>query len=445
MMNKPLLILLAVTVLMVSAHADESALAAAQKMLDEGNAAAAYDMLKPLENDLAGDANFDYLFGLAALDSGNKLDAVFALERVVDLNPTHGPARAELARAYLALGETDDAQTEFEKVQAMDVPPEALQTIERYMSNIELFHDATRTRFRPWVRTAIGYDTNVNGATSVNGLIPIPLLNNLGVFVAGAENSPIWTIGAGTRFTSPLDVDRGLSLFGRIGLDHRLTVDEADFSTLIGSGQLGIKKKQGKNTFSLAADANIAKIDGGTGIRGDQESAGATAEWQYTPGKYDQITTFANFSLVRYPEQRVRDVNRFTGGIGYGHAFADSPGTPIVFASVFGGFDDAQSNSRGDHFGREFFGGRLGASYQPGERHTLSVSMTYQHSDYDEPDPAFLFKRDDDFFSVIGQYRFQYDENWSVTPHIGYTNNDSNIVINDYDRFEVMVTFRNDF
>ena len=252
------------------AEADENPLGAAQKLLDEGNARAAYDILKPLENDLAGVANFDYLFGLSALDSGNELDAVFALERLVDLNPEHGPARAELARAYLALGETDDAQTEFEKVQAMDVPPEALQTIERYMSNIELFHDATRTRFRPWVRTAIGYDTNVNGATSVNGLIPIPLLNNLGVFVSGAQNSPVWTIGAGTRFTSPLDVERGISLFGRIGLDHRLTVDEAEFSSLVGSGQLGIKKRQGKNTFSLAADANIAKIDGGSDIRGDQ-------------------------------------------------------------------------------------------------------------------------------------------------------------------------------
>ena len=262
------------------AEADENPLSAAQKLLDEGNARAAYDILKPLENDLAGVANFDYLFGLSALDSGNELDAVFALERLVDLNPEHGPARAELARAYLALGETDDAKAEFKKVQAMDVPPEALQTIERYMSNIELFHDATRTRFRPWVSTAIGYDTNVNGATSVNGLIPIPLLNNLGVFIDGAQNSPIWTIGAGTRFTSPLDVERGVSLFGRIGLDHRLTVDEAEFSSLVGSGQLGIKKRQGKNTFSLAADANIAKIDGGSDIRGDQESVGATTEWQ---------------------------------------------------------------------------------------------------------------------------------------------------------------------
>ena len=428
-----------------AAVADEDTLARAKGLLDKGQAGAAYDLLKPLENDLSGEAQFDYLFGLAALDSGHKLDAVFALERVVDLNPDHGPARGELARAYLALGETDDAQTEFEKVQAMDLPPEARQTIERYMSNIELFHDATRTRFRPWVLTGLGYDTNVNGATDVNGPVAIPIAPGIPFLIGGAENSPIWQIGAGTRFTSPLDVERGLTLFGRIGVDHRLTVDEADFSSLTGDGQLGVKLRQGKNVFSVAADANIAKIDGGTGVRGDRESAGISTEWQYAPGKYDQITTFAQFALVRYPEQRVRDVNRFTGGVAYGHAFAQHDSNPIVFVSAFGGFDDAQSNSRGPHFGREFFGARVGGSIQPAERHFFSASLTYQHSDYDEDDPAFLTRRDDDFFNAIVRYRFQYDENWSVTPHISYTENDSNIIINDYDRFEVMVTIRNDF
>ena len=71
--------------------------------------------------------------------------------------------------------------------------------------------------------------------------------------------------------------------------------------------------------------------------------------------------------------------------------------------------------------------------------------MTYQKSDYDADDPLFLTRRDDDFFDVIGGYRFRYDRHWSLTPTIRYTKNDSNIVTSDYDRFEVMVMRRNDF
>ncbi|MGR8918467.1 MAG: tetratricopeptide repeat protein [Gammaproteobacteria bacterium] len=428
----------------LAAAADEDVVASAKALVDAGRASEAYALLKPLESERSGESDFDYVFGIAALDAGQPLEAVFALERVVDANPDNGPARAELARAYLALGETDDAQDEFDRVKQMDLPPEARQTIERYLSSIDAFHDRTRVRFRPWVQTGFGYDTNVNGAAD-DEQVPIPIFAGQLFNLTGTENSPVWTVGAGTRFTAPLDVDRGLSLFGRIGLDHRLTVDEADFSSLLGNGNLGVHWRTGKHQLSVAAEGSIIKIDGDTGIRGDRESAGISTQWQYSPNDTNQLSSFAQFSLVRYPEQRVRDVNRFTGGVGWGHVFADVKGTPIVFGNVFGGFEDAQSNNRGAHFGRDFFGVRAGGSYRIGEKHTVFTAFTYQHSDYDEEEPTFLVKRDDDFFDVNVGYRFQYDRNWSVSPTITYNNNDSNIVITDYDRFEVMVTVRNDF
>ena len=62
-------------------------------------------------------------------------EAIFALERVVDTE--HGPARAELAKAYLSLGETDDAKKEFQRARELeDIPPEARQTIDRYLSEL---------------------------------------------------------------------------------------------------------------------------------------------------------------------------------------------------------------------------------------------------------------------------------------------------------------------
>ena len=447
MLKRPLLIVL-ITFSMLAqapARADEDTLAQAQSLIAGGVPGEAYALLKPLEDERAGDAEFDYLFGLAALDSGHALEAVFALERVVDANPSNGPARGELARAYLALGETDDALSEFEKVQAMDnLPPEARQTIDRYMSNIDLFHDRTRTRFKPWFQVALGYDTNVNGATDDKSVIVPGISLTQPATLSGTENSPLWNIGAGLRFTSPLSVENGLSLVGRIALDHRLTVDEADFKTLGGNGQLGVHWKKDAHQVSLTADGDITKIDG-TGIfHGNRESAGITTQYQYALDKNDQLSSFAQFSIVRFPDQRVRDVNRTTFGAGWGHAFSDVPGTPIVFLSGFGGFEDAQS-ARGGHFGRTFYGARVGASYKPAEKHTVFGSFTYQESDYYDPVPGFLAKRDDEFVDVNVGYRYQYDKNWSLSPTLRYNDNSSNVVINDFDRFEVLLTLRNDF
>ena len=70
----------------------------AQALIDSGKAEEAYDLLKPYQASLEGEAAFDYVFALAAQDTGRTVEAIFALERVVDAFPEHGPARAELAR-----------------------------------------------------------------------------------------------------------------------------------------------------------------------------------------------------------------------------------------------------------------------------------------------------------------------------------------------------------
>lgn len=127
-----------------SAVADAT-LEQASRLVEQGQSQAAYDLLKPLEEERAGDAEFDYVYGLSALDSGRPLEAVFALERAVDVAPQNGPARAELARAYLALGDTDDARSEFDKLNDMQLPSDVQQTVDRYISNIDQFHDASST------------------------------------------------------------------------------------------------------------------------------------------------------------------------------------------------------------------------------------------------------------------------------------------------------------
>ena len=148
-----------------AARAAEDPLLAAKALLDARKPAAAYALLKPLEETRAGEPGFDYLIGIAALDSGEALEAVFALERVVDLAPDNGPARAELARAYLALGETEDARKEFTKVKALELPEDVEQRIDQYLATIDVYENATRTRFRPYVQMGLGYDSNVNGGT----------------------------------------------------------------------------------------------------------------------------------------------------------------------------------------------------------------------------------------------------------------------------------------
>ena len=96
----------------------------ATALIKAGEAKAAYELLSPLEAERSGEPDYDYLLGLAALDSGRADLAVFALERAVAVQPDNAQYRAELARAFFELREDETAKSEFESVAKLDVPEE---------------------------------------------------------------------------------------------------------------------------------------------------------------------------------------------------------------------------------------------------------------------------------------------------------------------------------
>jgi len=99
-----------------------------------------------MEPQRAGDPQFDYLLGIAALDAGDPQRAVFALERVLAQQPDNALARAEIARAFYAMGEREAARQEFEAVRKYAIPEEAKATVDRFLSAIAAAEGLTLTQ-----------------------------------------------------------------------------------------------------------------------------------------------------------------------------------------------------------------------------------------------------------------------------------------------------------
>ncbi|HHJ35027.1 MAG TPA: tetratricopeptide repeat protein, partial [Gammaproteobacteria bacterium] len=109
----------------VAVHADESILSQAKALHQAGKAQQAYQLLQSNADEYAGTFEYDYLLGQAAIDAGQPLEAVFALERVLDQHPDFAPARAELAKAYFLIGENEAAKAEFSRAQKADMPADS--------------------------------------------------------------------------------------------------------------------------------------------------------------------------------------------------------------------------------------------------------------------------------------------------------------------------------
>ena len=131
------LILLGLVAWVFPVLAQDALLDDARSRLAAGDAVGAYALLSPAEEERAGEPDFDYLLGIAALDSGQATLAVFALERVVSVQPDNVLARAELARAYTTLREFESARDELNIVRSSSVPDEAKAQVVRYLDAVE--------------------------------------------------------------------------------------------------------------------------------------------------------------------------------------------------------------------------------------------------------------------------------------------------------------------
>lgn len=436
----PLLAFVISCSLSMAAQADDI-LDQARQLLDQNKAGQAYQLLNKNYEEHAGSPDYDLLLGIAALDAGEPTRAVFALERVLAVDPGNARARAELARAYYTMGENEAAKDEFNSLKKKTVPDSVARTIDKYLSLIESRMSATESRVSVYIQGAAGYDSNVNSATDTS-TIAIPAFGNL-VFTLDntgqSQDSGFFSLGTGLTFSTPFRNRKDLRIIGGINLNQRVAFDETDFSTRTADGQVGARYTRGDNSFVVAAQGQKYYL-GGHPYR---DQAGGNVQWLHNYDRRTQFSVFGQMALQRFPNQRARNVNQYSGGVGAVHVF-NIPGDPVVFASAFAGTDVELKGSRPD-LGRNFYGVRAGGEYSLGRDTRLVGNITYQHSRYGGDDPLFLKRRKDNFIYARAGLEYQIDRHWSVRPEIQYSRNDSTLPINDFDRWQPFITIRNQF
>jgi outer membrane protein len=443
-MKRLALILSLVLVSLAGAHAADETLLQAKRSLDNGNAQSAYNLLAPLQSERAGDPEYDFLLGSAALQLGRNTEAVFALERVLAVNPQAAPARALIARAYFNLKENETAKREFENLKKQEIPPEVAVTIDRFLDAIERVQEAQRVTIRGYVEIGGGYDSNVNSATS-NNSVAVPAFGGLIFTLATASQEQadgFMNFGGGVGIRAP--VTKRLSVFGGVAYQNKSNFHENDFSTYSYDLNAGLSYKLDRDTFTLAAQVNHFYVDNPQVYRNAyREAGGATAQWQHDFNARNQLSAFAQFTNLRYPDQHVRDARRYVGGLGFAHAFGRRGGF-ITYLGAYGGSEE-ERDERFPQFGHDLYGVRVGAQQFLSEKFTVFMNASAEKREYGGPDPFFSVDREDEQYNAAVGLNFTPIKNMRVTPQATWTDNQSNIEINEFDRWVGSVTMRYDF
>jgi tetratricopeptide (TPR) repeat protein len=411
----------------------------AKALLQRQDAAGAYKLLLPLEPQRAGDPEYDYLLGIAALDAGDPERAIFALERVLAVQPDNLQARAEIARAYFEIGERDTAKREFEAVRARGVPGDVRETIDRFLSAIEA---ARKRRFNAYVEFAVGHDSNVNSATS-QSQVAVPFFGGAIVQLAPGSTrikDDFWSLSAGLSFTNEIAAD--WSLVGSASYYGKYNGDETRFDTGALDGAIGVRWARANNAVTGALQVQQYNVDGDS----FRESAGGVVQWQHHLSQASQVSLYAQLADLTYPDlsQSIRDARRTIIGGAAAHAFGGESAA-VVFASVYGG-EEKEDAQNVPHLGHKPVGVRVGAQWRLAPGVHLLANASAEQRRYGGIDPLFLVEREDTQFdaTVVLNYTIRATK-WSVRPQLSFTDNDSNIEIYAFRRTVAQLGLRRDF
>jgi tetratricopeptide (TPR) repeat protein len=435
------------------AFADTKLLAEAKGLIAASNPKQAYVMLLAKENTLTGNVEYDYLLGVAALDSGKVDEAIIAFERVLAVQPNNAGAQLDLARAYFTVGSLDLAEGTFKKLRALNPPPAAMMAIDRYLAAIGERRLAARRMVSVWGETALGYDTNLTGVPNDFTTAVQQAFNLIGVAPTGNSiKRKAGYLGAGIGADMLFPISERWNGYVGADLRGRGYKREAEFNS--GTGEMraaalwdgGSHQVRLNTTYSAFSQRGDAP--GEPQPTNDRRSAVGGAEYRYTLSDSNQLSFGAAAAQTRFPRNNIEDFNSSIGSVSLLTSFSGK-GSPLLQLTGFGTRDRAVRKLADGvtDKSKKVSGVRLYGQTNITEKLSTFSSIGYSQ------------RRDDSAFARATTVEFGRDKLADMTLGVNWrfqtgcnlraqwfgSRNDSNISIYDYTRHEVSSTIRCEF
>lgn len=407
-------------------------------LIEEFRYQEAYTLAQQLSTEWEGDPQFDFLYGLAALETGRANEAIFAFERLVQTYPNQPRFKLELARAHFEQNNLTASRELFQEVLNTNPTTNVRSNIEAFLAAIADRERAMQSRLTWFVSSILGNDTNINSATEL-GVISTPIgdveLNPNGQSI----EDTFLEVAGGFSYTKPLNKLATINL--NASYTKHNNIDTSDFDLDV-----------------LAADASYARTFGNIRLSGGgraqrvnlggdpfQNSASVIASAQHSAGNgWTQSLTLA-YTGVRYDTGNtanadLRDVNQWlVSGV-----VNKTQGRFSHTLSLYYGDEDAR-HSAGKNNAQEFYGIAFVEQVLLRPSHIGYLRVSYHQSENKAPQPIFNIAREDDLFSSSLGWLWQFSRKLNFTTDLTYIDNDSNLELFAYDRVKFQAGLRYQF
>jgi len=448
--------LVAMSALATPLYANTKLFDEAKRLIAAMNPKQAYMILIVEQDKLSGNVEYDYLLGLAAVDSGKIDEAIIAFERVLSKEPNNAGAQLDIARAYFNAGSFDLAEGTFLKLQNLNPPASARLAIDKYLAAISDRRRAARRMVSAWGEMSLGYDTNLTGVpndftNAVQQSFNIPGVTPTGNSIK--RRAPYLGAAVGVDALFPLTNRWNAYLGGDVrGRGFR---NEGEFNSSAADVRASAIWTQAKNSANQVrlnaafnAFAQNGDAPGDPKPKNDRRTAIAGADWRISLTALHLLTLSANAAQTRFPANKIEDFNSSIASIALLTTFAGKT-APLLQLTAYGTRDRAV-NKLADGVSdksKKIAGLRAYGQFNQTEKLSLFSVLGYATR---KDDSGFArattveFGRDKLADVTLGvNWRFQ--EGCSMRAQWQGSKNSSNIAIYDYVRHELSSTIRCEF
>ncbi len=425
----------------------------AKRLIAAMNAKQAYMLLIAEQDKLTGNIEFDYLLGVAALDSGKIDEAIIAFERVLAVQPNNAGAQLDLARAYFNSGAMDLSEGTFLKLRALNPPATAMAAIEKYLAAISERRRAARRMVNTWGEMAFGYDSNLTGVPSDFTSAVQQAFNLVGVNPTGnsiKRKAPFLGAAIGIDAIFPIS-DKWSGYVGG-DLRGRGYRREGEFNSGVADVRASAIWDGVTHQFRLNSSYNTFQQDGDAPgdpkPKNDRRTALGGGEWRLNLASKSQLSIAAFVAQTRFPKNNIEDFNSTIASVAWLTSFPGKS-APVLQFTAYGSRDKAV---------RKLADGITDKSKKvEGLRAYGQLTMTEKLSAFSAL--GFAQRRDDSAFARATTVEFGRDRLSDITLGVNWrfqercnlraqwfgSKNDSNIAIYDYTRHEISSTIRCEF
>lgn len=410
----------------------------ADALLSRQQAAAALQLLSPLEDERAGDPAYDYLLGLAYLEHQEPTLAVFAFERCLAAAPDNGPCRVQMARTHLAMGETSNARTELQTIQSYNPPPAVQALVSQYLGAIARQSDASKRQTKGFIQLGLGFDSNSNSATEQNR-IALPAFNNTVWTIPSSsqkqDSSVLQGVLSGTYLYK---ISPAVTAIAEAGSQFHSYQDNNDYSYQTVDAAGGAALQQGMNQW-------IGKLQlqkmwlGGDSYR---DVVGVLGQYQRQVSPATQFAAYLQASDLSYDQTGNRDARRTTAGLACSLSLAQAY-SPVLYGSVYSG-QERTKEAAFDAFSQDFSGIRAGGNMTLSPKLQFNSALSLEQRQFKDNYPLFSAARDETEYNLNLGLIWRLSADTAIQPSYSFITNNSNIALTDYQRHIVAIDVRFD-